>query len=633
MQLRDGQLLTGVNYWCSTNAMEMWRRWDAAAVERDFAALAANGCTLVRCFTRWDDFQPITMFRTPAKAGGQQKEIRLGDAHLPDTPEGRCGLSEEMLGHFDEFCELAERYGLKLIVAMLTGQMTFGLFVPQALTGVDLYHDPLALMWEERFLRGFVTRMRRHAAIWAWESGNEANLLGGAPTREGCWVWTKWIHGAIRAADPTRPVIGISVDGIVWNSQAPGRGWMLEDQGELSDYLTVHPYGMWSNASLEEFSHLRQLMFCVARNRVAEDIGGKPSFVEETGLWRPIATSKRLLGETARAMLWNQWRDNCRAMLWWCAFDQESFDMAPYDWREPGLEHGIMTSDRRNMPIADTLRGFTAFLRTLPFEALPPVRTDAVCLISDFDQAYGAWILARQAGVNLRFRATTQELPPSDIYLMPSAAARDYLTTTAWERLLAAVRAGATLYLGLEDTYLTHLEDVTGVGIVGRRAWGRTERIAFEGFSFEVPLSVRYEFELEGARVLATDGSGSGQCFEHRYGAGRVITLGFPLERICLAKTGLFEGEAHRLYELLVPKRRVVGSGNGKLIVTEHPFADGRLACVLVNNTPEPMDEALTLADGWRVTGQFSDLPAARLAADGRVSLPGGAGLLLTLER
>ena len=165
MQLRDGQLLTGVNYWCSTNAMEMWRRWDAAAVERDFAALAANGCTLVRCFTRWDDFQPITMFRTPAKAGGQQKEIRLGDAHLPDTPEGRCGLSEEMLGHFDEFCELAERYGLKLIVAMLTGQMTFGLFVPQALTGVDLYHDPLALMWEERFLRGFVTRMRRHAAI------------------------------------------------------------------------------------------------------------------------------------------------------------------------------------------------------------------------------------------------------------------------------------------------------------------------------------------------------------------------------------------------------------------------------------------------------------------------------------
>ena len=44
-------------------------------------------------------------------------------------------------------------------------------------------------------------------------------------------------------------------------------------------------------------------------------------------------------------------------------------------------------------------------------------------------------------------------------------------------------------------------------------------------------------------------------------------------------------------------------------------------------------DEALTLADGWRVTGQFSDLPAARLAADGRVSLPGGAGLLLTLER
>lgn len=632
MQLESGKFLTGVNYWCSSNAMEMWRKWDASAVDADFASLAANGCSLVRCFTRWDDFQPITMYRTPSGPGGRYKEIRMGDEHLPDTDAGRAGMSETMLGHFEEFCDLAQKHGLKLIVAMLTGQMTFGLFVPHALVGLDLYRDPLALHWEERFVTCLVNRMKHHPAIWAWESGNETNILGGALNRDASWMWTKWIHSAIRLADNSRPVIGISVGGIVWDSQKQGDCWMMEDQGELSDYLTVHPYGMWSNASLEPFTHIRQLMYCVVSNRVMEDIGGKPSFVEETGLWRPIAASKRVLGEASRGMLWNQYANDCRAMLWWCAFDQDMFDMAPYDWREPGPEHGIMTADRKNMPIADTMRDFVSMLGTLPFESLPSVRQDAVCIVSEITQAYGAWILARQAGINLRFQSPQQPLLESDVYLLPSCKARNFLTTRQWEALQAKVRGGATLYLGLEDTFLTHLEDITGVGVVARHGRGGQETIRIGEVSFTLNLPVRYDFELEGAEVLGVDSKGRPQYFVNCYGLGKVYTLSFPLERLCMEQVGMFETDAWKLYRTFLSKELVVSSGNNKLIATEHPFEDGRLACVLVNNSSEAMCEQLELASGWRVVSSHSDLSSARYA-DGCVELPGTSGILLMLER
>ena len=39
---RDGFAL-GCNYWASHAGTEMWRRWDADVVEKDFAALEAHG--------------------------------------------------------------------------------------------------------------------------------------------------------------------------------------------------------------------------------------------------------------------------------------------------------------------------------------------------------------------------------------------------------------------------------------------------------------------------------------------------------------------------------------------------------------------------------------------------------------
>ena len=85
---------------------------------------------LLRCFPFWPDFQPIRQLRSAnCDVGGRFKEVRFRDEPLPDTEAGRAGVDEVMLERFEAFADLAQKYGMKLIVCPLTGQMTFGLFV------------------------------------------------------------------------------------------------------------------------------------------------------------------------------------------------------------------------------------------------------------------------------------------------------------------------------------------------------------------------------------------------------------------------------------------------------------------------------------------------------------------------
>ena len=57
--LPSGRIVLGANYWASHAATEMWRKWDAKAVDEDLRVLAANGFRILRVFPNWADFQPI----------------------------------------------------------------------------------------------------------------------------------------------------------------------------------------------------------------------------------------------------------------------------------------------------------------------------------------------------------------------------------------------------------------------------------------------------------------------------------------------------------------------------------------------------------------------------------------------
>lgn len=626
----SGRFATGVNFWASKEAIHMWRNWDAASIEADLAALAKYGVQLLRCFPFWPDFQPIRQLRSANcnGVGGRFKEVRFGDDPLPDTEAGRAGVDEVMLERFETFADLAQKYGMKLIVCPLTGQMTFGLFVPPALEGLDLYRDPFALQWEVRYLRCFVNRMKHHPAIAAWESGNETNLLGKIDSSAGAWSWTALIHSTIRSCDPTRPIIGVSVTGF---GESCDEKWRIEDQAEWSDSLSVHPYALWDPAyGREEFDRIRNLHHAAFLARLSGDIGGKPCFVEETGTWRPIVGSYPVLAASLRSILWNLWSEDRRGLLWWCAFDQEKQAIAPYDWKEPGLEHGLFTSDRAPHPTAEVLRDFRRFLDGLPFDALPAREPDAVAVVTDKHTALGCYLLARQAGIHLAFCHARQALPESACYLLPSATGRAGFSVRSWETLLERVHDGATLYLSLNDTILSGIDEIFGAGVRDRRMTNDTPEFRFDaGFSFTLPRRIRYRMNSYGAEVLGREADGNPAFFRHRYGKGTVYLLNFPLEAEAAGATGGFETDAWKLYREILHPRRLAESPSPFLQLTEHHFADGRTALIAVNNQPEPFNGALELPAGRPLLDQRSDSGAKW--HDGTLEMPPNSGLLLLL--
>ncbi|MBS1370560.1 MAG: hypothetical protein HPZ91_11450 [Lentisphaeria bacterium] len=626
---RPGEFETGVNYWASHAATEMWSKWDAGVVDRDFAQLAAYGMTVVRCFPLWPDFQPLKLIRTAGEPGGTPIEIRMGERPLPDTEAGRAGLDETMLERFEAFADLAQKHGLRLIVCLLTGHMTSRQFVPPAFEGVDVYTDPTALKYEVRFIRGFVNRLKHHSAIAAWESGNETNFLSRAPSADAAWSWTALIHGTIRNCDDTRPIIGISGLEI---TETQKHKWLIRDQAELSDLLSVHPYALWNPVyGREPFDTFRNLHHAAGTARITAGIGRKPCFVEETGTWRPMVGPYETVANALRGMLWNLYSEDCRSLLWWCGFDQDHIDVAPYDWPMMGLEHGLFAASGEPRPTADSMREFRRFLDSLPFRALPPQKNDAVCICGDMEIAFGSYLLSRQAGIRFDFQSPEQPLRDAAVYFLPSAARRAGLGTRRWHELQERVREGATLYLALDDTILDRLEPFTGCGVISRElSEGRTV-CEFDGAKLDLPCPVRRRMASYGADILAREADGNPVLFEHAVGKGRVITCACPVERLVISHSGLLKQDLYRIYRRVLAPGRLATTPSPFLQITEHPLNERQTALILVNNQPEQQKTRIGIPERLHISAWYSD-GSGSCAPDGTVQLQPNGGLLLLLE-
>lgn len=228
------KFILGCNYWASHAGTEMWKNWNADVVENDFKVLREIGVKYLRVFPVWRDFQPVMGMYS---GGGALYEYRLEGEVFPQNP---YFLDEIMLERFHQFCLLAKKYELKLIVGLLTGWMSGRLLIPAVLANRNLFTDPVALMFEQKFIQGFVTRLKGEEAISHWDLGNECNCMSGTNKREDAFSWSMIVSNCIRANDNTRPIVsGMHSLGFetVWN---------IVDQAEISDLLTTHPYPHWT---------------------------------------------------------------------------------------------------------------------------------------------------------------------------------------------------------------------------------------------------------------------------------------------------------------------------------------------------------------------------------------------------
>ena len=608
--LESGRLALGANYWSSFNATKMWREWRPDEVEKDFVTLKEHGMTVLRVFPTWNDFQPIVEIHANSARWNRSKDTRmtLDERIRPQTEAGYAGVDETMLRRFEEFCDIAERHGMKLVVAIMTGQMTFRNFIPPALENHDPFSDPYALAWEGRFIECFVNRMKGKRAIVAWESGNESRALASAETKEQGEWWLRYIHSVIRTADPTRPVIG--VDGF----EIADGAWQVRDVAHLSDYVPHHLYALWRRENPDRFDGIRNLFFAAAGVKGLEDVSGRPSFLEEHGARRAEQVSRARLAKYMRPMLWNLWAVDGKAMLWWCAFDQTRHDIAPYDWPEPCLELGILREDRTPYPAALAVKRFAAFQKRIGL-ALPKPKADTVVFTQDTQVeklVHSCYILSRQAGIMPKFANPADPIPDAPCYFLPCAAGRAHLTTRNWEALKAKVRDGATLYISWDETFLPAIEEVCGIELDYRETISEKLDLAFDlgdgkPFRYAANVGKRRHFITHGADVLAKNVNGEPFFFRHRYGKGLVYTLGLPMEQIAYSKAGGYAGDAFRIWQAVCPTKRIFESDSSMVNTSEHPLADGSCAVVVVNNSPDAFAGVPKISDGWKVVSVDTD--------------------------
>jgi hypothetical protein len=633
--LPSGRFQLGCNYWASHAGLFMWRDWRPEVVAEDLRQLAAADLRLVRVFPLWPDFQPLESL---AGGGNRHREYRVHGQPLPDTPAGRAGLDEAMLQRFAELADLAGAAGLRLIVGLITGWMSGRTFAPPAFVGRALLADPEVVRWQGRFVRAFVERFRGHRAIVAWDLGNECNALD-VPGADESWRWTHTISAAIRAADPTRPVIS----GMHSLSTDPDKPWSMAVQGELTDFLTTHPYPIWTPLCDQDAADtLRPQLHATAESRLYADLGGKPCFAEELGSMGPFILADARTPGFLRPSLFSLWAHDCRAMLWWCAYDQGHLEAPPYDWVQVERELGLIRADRSLKPHARAVGEFAAMLRRLPFDRLPPRLVEATCLIPRGEEgwpvAHNAFTLAKLAGVDLAFAPVEAEWPETPVYLLPSLDGLTGLPRRSLEKLLERVRAGATLYLSIGDGLLAGLESWAGVRVRDRsRSLGASPARLADGTElFSAPGEFRLRLEEAGAEVLARETDGNPVFTRFELGRGEVFLLTRPLEKLAAHTPGAFASagftEAWRIYRRVCARataRRVWPRPGGLVSATEHVVDAVERIVVLINHGAEVSSVPVAPAAGWVLV----EVLHGPVALGGRVSVPAQDGLVLRVRR
>lgn len=604
------EFMLGCNYWASHAGAEMWKNWDEEQVERDMQDLSEYGVKYLRVFPNWKDFQPVM----PVYGGeGRIKEYMLEGCREPENP---WYLDEVMLDRFGKFCTVAEKYGMKLIVGLITGWMSGRLFIPSALNGKNLCTDPVALKFELLMVRGIVSRFCDRDVIYAWNLGNECNCMSKVNTREEAMVWTAAVSNAIRAADPDRPVISgmhsLSVD---------RDAWRITDQADWNDILTTHPYAYFvPYCKNDPIDSIRTLMHGTCETMLYASVGKKPCLVEELGTLGPNICNDDISGSFMRLNLISNWANGSAGLLWWCAHEQLNLETPPYNWFMLERELGMLDINRRPKPILKEMKKISDWLGTVDFELEAPVKDALILLTKEQDcwaTAFMSFILGKQAGVTLDFLAPNLDIPDSAVYFMPSVHSGCPLYARYYNQLLDKVYNGAVLYVSNGDAFFNKREEVFGASVISSEDTYDSGTFTFNGSVIPYERYCKVGIEPTTAQVLANDGNGKPIFTVNNFGKGKIYYLNFPLEDMLSRQNHAFDGGAYKIYEYVLKElleEKTVRKLNSKVGVTEN----GSIATV-INYSNEPVKTGLYLQNGKRIGHIFRGNPDYLEPCDGAV--------------
>ena len=622
---QTSNFFVGANYWASHAGTFMWRNWNAEQVEKDFQILHTNGVEVLRVFPLWCDFQKLTDHRQYA---GNHVEYRYNEEPLGDSMVGQAAMDPEMLERFHIFCQLANKYQIKLIVGLLTGWMSGRLYVPIALEHRNLINDPEAIRWEILFVKTFVHELKNESAIIAWDWGNECNCLSTHTLTE-MWLWGNIITSTIRLEDNIRPIIsglhGSNPDDI-------------KNMGEVADILTTHPYPLFTpHCDVDYLDSYRSAFHAACQTRFVSDIGRKPAFAEEIGSFGPTISSDKCSALYARNSAWNSFAHNCYGFLWWCAHDQTELLHTPYDWNSMERELGLIKVDGTPK---ETIKELQALSKIVHQHPLTKHRTNAIALKTNSNDPWGiafmTFMLAKKANFDISFHDAKTTIPKSDVYLLPSISGTTIIPRHQYYELLRRVKEeGATLYIssgysGLQpfDNFGFEIDSIAKADCPGR--------IISKEYNLDLKVERTYSIRpgKVTAKVLACDENNNPVFTVSQYGKGKLIFLAMPLEYSLVEAKRAFQENAPNyanVYKVIAEIsniNRVVYCDDSMISLTEHPCKNGNIDIVAVNNSND--DKIVDIS--WNEKFVAIDCINGQLTGS-KLTIANHSGAIITLKQ
>ena len=598
------EYMIGVNYWGSKHAVDMWKYWDEESVRDDFEALSKCGVKYARVFPNWRDFQPIEILYRDHMI---QKEVSFpNDMPLPNE----YGLDPVMLERFGKLCDFAEEFGIKLIVGVITGWMSGRLYAPPAIAGKNCMNDFEALSWIAKFAKGFVKTFKDRDIIAAWDIGNESNNIGFAKSRYEAINWTQNIRNAIVSEDNTRPVQS-GMHALAYETRF-GNYWLIQDQGEICDVLTPHPYPSPTvGGHLEKINTLRTTVVPTAQVELYSSLGGKPAMIQEQGSFSDILGDADCASDFMRVNLWSGWANGSLGYLWWCAFDQTKIKQPPQDWSMVENELGILREDYSPKKVGLTMKQVGEQMQALPFKTLPAREKDCVFILSEHNEKYGylissAYTLAKQAGLEMTFCAYNQKLPDSKLYIVPSSVIWHFIYKQMYYELMQRVKDGATLLITNEDGTYISVEEFMGIKSKGCTMDGNAHVMNIDGEKLPIKYVRKFHIEPTTAKVVATDdGDGSPVMTCNNYGKGKMFFLDVGIEKYLVENANaLNDYPYYKIYQKVgedILKNKKAVSNNPNIAVTIHPTEKGFIA-VAINYSDKDLPCDIRWKEGLKVT-------------------------------
>ena len=538
------------------------------------------------------------------------------DNFLPNTPEGKAGVDPVMIERFDRVCKLAKKHGISLIVGLITGWMSGRMHSPRLLERCNVLKDAVAIKWEIRFVQYMVRRFKEEPAIIAWELGNECNCMGSV-TRDEAYLWSKTISMAVKEVDSHRPMLS-GMHGIF-----PGASFDVRDQGEITDMLTTHPYPLFTpHCNTDSMITMKSALHASCESLMYQGIGGKPCFIEEAGDLGPMVASAENTAHYIVASAMTAWAHRLRSYVWWCMNEQSHLTHPPYQWIGLERELGLFDSKKKPKPVAKAMEKMQKYMDGFPVAVTEPI-SDAVCILTrgndNWTVAYGAFLLAKQAGLDLKFAYITEKIPEASVYFLPSLAGDQAYYTYEIAPIIERVKHGATLYMSWENAILSPFEEYTGVRPLFRVSKPESARVKLNGEEIELSRTVTMKMELTEAELLLSSECGNPLLTKHSLGEGTVYFASYPIEKIAGEKPDISETALYNVYNMLNVKSptRVAEKTDSHLGLTEHILDDGRRLLVLINYDSKENEASVSLKNGYTVDTFLPLDDSSRLSEDG----------------